>query len=107
MRSLRGPRALDELFAFQSLKRVTNYGVSVADKARNVVGAGKTCTVAVHEHQYVPLTEQANPHALQATLNGALVEFFAADDKACPGLDLVCCFSHNQPTICSLEYRDG
>ncbi|HSY63290.1 MAG TPA: hypothetical protein VK829_01765 [Terriglobales bacterium] len=64
MRSLGGPRAFDELLAFQSLKRVTHYGAFVTDKASDLVRAGQTCSVAVHERQYIPLTEQANAHAL-------------------------------------------
>ena len=57
---LRWPHTFDELFAFQSVKRGTNGPASIADKFGNLVGAGKSWSVAKDKGEYVPLTEQGN-----------------------------------------------
>ena len=69
MHPLRGPRALDELLAFQPIKRAANYRAFIADKACDLVGAGETQPAAAHEYQYVPLTEQGDTQALYAAVD--------------------------------------
>lgn len=82
--SLRGPRTLDELRAFQSVKRVADYPAVIADKPGDLVGGGETGSVAVYESQYVPLAEEGYAHALQATLDGMFQVVFALGDSVLP-----------------------
>jgi hypothetical protein len=52
------PRAFDKLLAFQSIQHATHDPALIADKTCDLVGTSETSSVAAHENQYIPLTEQ-------------------------------------------------
>ena len=79
--SVRGSRAFDELLTFQPVQRATHHRAFIADKPGNLAGAGKSGTVAVYESQYIPLTEQGNAYAQQATLDGEFQGLFGLGDQ--------------------------
>jgi hypothetical protein len=56
--SPRGPRAFDQFLPFQPVQRRTNNLAFVTDESCDVVGTSETCYVAIHEGEYIPVTEQ-------------------------------------------------
>jgi hypothetical protein len=79
--SPRGPRPFDQFLAFQPVQRPTNNFAFVTDESCDVVGTGKTCYVAIHEGEYIPVTEQRDSHAVNTTLDGRFQRPFALDDN--------------------------
>src|ERR1700691_5451759 len=62
--SLRGVGAFDELVAFQTIEHTTHDDGFIANEPRDLIGAGKSYTVAEQECQYVQLTEMGNAQPL-------------------------------------------
>jgi hypothetical protein len=79
--SPRGPRPLDQFLAFQPVQRPTNNFAFVTDESCDLVGTGKTCYVAIHEGEYIPVTEQRDAHDVNTTLKRRFQRPCALDDN--------------------------
>lgn len=87
---------MNEIPPLQPVKRTSNFGTVVAEKLCDLLGAGETCSVTVHESQYIPLTEQEYSHAFQATLDRRFRWVSVRDDKPSPGLQSISQTSRNR-----------
>jgi hypothetical protein len=66
--SPRGPGPFDQFLAFQPVERPNNNFAFVTYESCDLVGTGETCYVSIHEGEYIPVTEQRDAHAVNATL---------------------------------------
>jgi hypothetical protein len=66
--SSRGPGSFDQFLSFQSVERPTNNFAFVTHESCDLVSTGETCYVAIHEGEYIPVTEQRNAYAVNTTL---------------------------------------
>jgi hypothetical protein len=66
--SPRRPGPFDQFLAFQSVERPTNDFAFVTHESCDLVGTGETCYVSIHKGENIPVTEQRDAHAVNATL---------------------------------------